>query len=172
MPELPEVETTVRALRPHLPGKQVDRAWLRHASLYRRGSLSIRCLVERSFDRVERVGKNAVFFFSPGGLMLVNLGMTGRLLTCDGGAEPEGLNRRHLHMRMDLGDGRELRFYDARRFGHIFVAEAVDFARDLGIGPAEDAQERRGEPIADLCRRRRVVGEATHRPAVEPDHTR
>ena len=135
MPELPEVETIVRQLRPHLPGRQVERAWLRHASLYRRDSQSVRSLVGRSFDRIERVGKNAVFFFRPGGLMLVNLGMTGRLLTWEGGPEPEGLKPRHLHMRLNLGDGGELRFYDARRFGHIFVAESVDFACELGIGP-------------------------------------
>ena len=122
MPELPEVETIVRQLRPHLPGRHIERAWLRYASLYRRDSQSVRSLVGRSFDRIERVGKNAVFFFRPGGLMLVNLGMTGRLLTWDGWPEPEGLKPRHLHMRLNLGDGGELRFYDARRFGHIFFS--------------------------------------------------
>jgi formamidopyrimidine-DNA glycosylase len=135
LPELPEVETTVRDLRPSLRGRRVARAWMRHRSLYRRESLSLHGLIGRSFDRVERVGKNAVFFFRPSGIVLVNHGMTGRLVVWEGGKEPDGLSPRHLHMRLTLADTGELRFYDARRFGHIFVAEGVDFARDLGIGP-------------------------------------
>ena len=135
MPELPEVETVVRELRPVLPGRAIETACLRYRTLYRRGSLPVSRLVGRRFDRVERVGKNAVFWFKPAGLMLVNLGMTGRPLYWDGGSEPEGVSRKHLHLRVGLSGGAEFRFYDARRFGHIYVAEACDFTRELGIGP-------------------------------------
>jgi formamidopyrimidine-DNA glycosylase len=135
MPELPEVETIVRGLRTPLIGRRVLRTRLTYKSLYRRGSLALRWLVGRAFSSVERVGKNAVFRFDPPGLMLVNLGMTGRLVVHARGEEPQAHQAKHLHARFYLGDGLELRYYDARRFGHLYVAKTCDFKTELNIGP-------------------------------------
>ncbi|MDH3215270.1 MAG: bifunctional DNA-formamidopyrimidine glycosylase/DNA-(apurinic or apyrimidinic site) lyase [Candidatus Krumholzibacteria bacterium] len=135
MPELPEVETIVRGLRTRLPHRKVLRTHLRHRSLYRRGSLTLRWLVDRTVGAVDRVGKNAVIRFDPAGLMVVNLGMTGRLVASASTRKPAGNDAKHLHARMLLEGGLELRYYDARRFGRFYVAEKCDFARDLNIGP-------------------------------------
>jgi len=135
MPELPEVETIVRGLRAPLVGRRVLRTRLTYKSLYRRGSLALRRLVGRTVSSVERVGKNAVFRFDPSGLMLVNLGMTGRLVVHMRGTRSRGHNAKHLHARIHFNDGLELRYYDARRFGHLYVAERCDFETELNIGP-------------------------------------
>jgi formamidopyrimidine-DNA glycosylase len=135
MPELPEVETIVRGLRTPLIGRRVHRTRLTYKSLYRRGSLALRWLVGRTFSSVERVGKNAVFRFDPSGLMLVNLGMTGRLVVNTRGTEPRTRQTKHLHARFYLDNGLELRYYDARRFGHLYVAKTCDFDTELNIGP-------------------------------------
>jgi formamidopyrimidine-DNA glycosylase len=135
MPELPEIETIVRGLRPHLAGRRILRARLSPRALYRRGSLSVNRLVNRRVIGVERVGKNALFRFPRGAVMVINLGMTGRLLVCGVGDDPPEVDRRHLHGRFVLAGSRELRFYDARRFGHVYVAESCDFEKDLNIGP-------------------------------------
>ena len=135
MPELPEVETIVRGLRRVLPGRRVRTARLRHRSLYRRGSLTLGRLVGRRISGVERVGKNAVVYFEPKGLMLVNLGMTGQLMVCGAKDRPADAPAKHLHGRIGLDRGKELRYYDPRRFGHIYVAEACDFQNELNIGP-------------------------------------
>ncbi len=132
MPELPELETIVRGLRPRLLGRRFIRARLRHRGLYRRGSLRVPWLVGRLIAAVERIGKNALFRLEPSGLVVINLGMTGRLRVCAPGDVPD---RRHLHGRFYLDNGDELHFNDPRRFGHVFIAEACDFARDLNIGP-------------------------------------
>jgi len=134
MPELPEVETIVRGLRKPLVGRKVVRARLAYRSLYRRGSLRLPWLVDRSITSVERVGKNAVFWFNPTGLMLVNLGMTGQLVLGDDRTQRSPKSK-HLHGRLTFDNGMELRYFDARRFGHFYVAEHCDFARDLNIGP-------------------------------------
>lgn len=135
MPELPELETIVRGLKPLLPGRRVIRARLRYRSLYRRGSLPLARLVGRTFTKVERIGKNALFRLDPVSVMVINLGMTGRLHVCTRGDKTNDPPMRHLHGRIALDDGRELRFYDARRFGHIYVAVRGDVATDLNIGP-------------------------------------
>ncbi len=133
MPELPELETIVRGLRPRLLGRRIVRARLRHKSLYRRGSLRVPWLAGRVIRSVERIGKNALVRFDPSGLMVINLGMTGNLRVQRAGET--GGKRKHLHGRFYLDNGDELHFFDPRRFGHLFIAEACDFARDLNIGP-------------------------------------
>ena len=99
MPELPELETIVRGLRPRLLGRRFIRARLRHRGLYRRGSLRVPWLVGRLIAAVERIGKNALFRLEPSGLVVINLGMTGRLRVCAPDDVPE---RRHLHGRFYL----------------------------------------------------------------------
>jgi formamidopyrimidine-DNA glycosylase len=134
--------------------------------LYRRGSLKLGALKGLVIDAVERVGKNAVIRFRPRGLMLVNLGMTGRLVVCSPDNPPVEASAKHLHGRIFFEDDVELRYYDARRFGHIYVAEECDFARDLGIGPdpfaakgryLRDTLDGRKAPIKSLLLDQRIL---------------
>jgi formamidopyrimidine-DNA glycosylase len=117
----------------------VQSARLRYRSLYRRGSLGVGWLLGRTIERVERVGKNAVFRLRSSGLMVVNLGMTGRLIAHRANATVTRLARgplsKHLHGRFRLDGDIELRYYDARRFGHFYIAEQCDFLHDLNVGP-------------------------------------
>ena len=166
MPELAEVETIVRGLRGPLENRRVVRARLRPRSLYRKGSLRVSWLAGRTITRVERVGKNAVFRFDPAGIMTINLGMTGQLLLFSsnsaGGAPPA----KHLHGRFHLEGDLELRYYDPRRFGYIYVAPSCDLAGELHIGPDPfqcDARhlrrklEGRTAPIKSLLLSQRIV---------------
>jgi formamidopyrimidine-DNA glycosylase len=135
MPELPEVETTVKQLQPHLPQRRITSARIRYKNLYRTGSLGVRYLIDRDITLVERIGKNILLRFHPAALMVVNLGMTGQLLACDARERPCGYRAKHLHVRFGLDNGKELRYYDARRFGHIYIAERCDCFEKLNIGP-------------------------------------
>lgn len=135
MPELPEIETTIKQLGPHLPHRRIMGARLRHKNLYRTGSLGVRRLIHREITSVERIGKNILVRFQPPALMIVNLGMTGQLIACDASEKPSGFHAKHLHGRFRLDNGEELRFYDARRFGHIYIAERCDCFEELNIGP-------------------------------------
>ncbi len=132
---MPEVETTVRQLKPHLPARRIISARLRHKNLYRTGSMGVRSLIGRRITTVERIGKNILFRFHPSALMVVNLGMTGQILVCAVPERPRGFSSKHLHGRFRLDNGREIRYYDARRFGHFYVAESCRFFEDLNIGP-------------------------------------
>jgi formamidopyrimidine-DNA glycosylase len=166
MPELPEVETIMRGLRPLLAGRRILRARLSPRALYRRGSLSVARLIDRQIIDVERVGKNVLFRFPGDAVMVINLGMTGRLIVCGVANRPRDVDPRHLHGRFILTGSTELRFYDARRFGHVYVAEECDFEKDLNIGPdALDIRERdlkvklenRRAPVKALLLDQRII---------------
>ena len=79
MPELPEVETIVRGLRPTLPGKTIERLRVLHADVLRqpRREFSAR-LKGRTFESVDRRGKNIVARLTEGVVLVVNLGGRGQ----------------------------------------------------------------------------------------------
>src|SRR5262245_55383416 len=141
MPELPEVETVVRELRAHLPGRDIVRASLTALDLYRRGSARISALAGAEVERVDRRGKAIVISLRPRrdktDRLVVHLGMTGQLEW----NAPSALRNKpkHLHGRIRFSDGSELRYIDPRRFGFIFVGtpEAVDETLQMGPDPFE-----------------------------------
>ena len=138
MPELPEVETIVRDLRPLLVGRRLT-------SVTRVGSLELRRpwledwhggLVECRILEARRRGKWILLGLDSGGHLVVHLGMTGRLLVVAEDAPQEP----HTHLVFDLDDpGRQLRFSDIRRFGCAVVipddAALEAFHRDNALGP-------------------------------------
>ena len=61
MPELPEVETIVRGLRPSLPGKSIERVRVFHPDVLRQTPRNFSARLRgRVFESVDRRGKNIV----------------------------------------------------------------------------------------------------------------
>lgn len=142
MPELPEVETVARLVRPALAGRTVGGArvlWERTlgggtAAAFRRRAKGLR------IDDVRRRGKHVVMPTSrggrPAGAFVVHLRMTGRLHVEEPGA-PDGP---YLRVALRLDDGRELRFVDVRKFGRfVHVRDAEAFLGHLGPEPLDEA---------------------------------
>lgn len=137
MPELPEVETVVRGLRPLLEGRRI--LDVRHASTIMARSAHGRfdeLLPRRTILRLDRHGKWMFFRLSDGQTLVIHLGMTGRLAVTpsDQAAVP------HTHLRLSLeGDPiEELRFVDPRRFGEILVCDGTAMEERFGahrLGP-------------------------------------
>lgn len=110
-------------------------------------------LSQRTIRRVSRRAKNIVFELDPDRLV-VNLGMTGRLLVAEG-TEPD---LPHLGVRFRLQDGREIRFTDVRRFGNVQHFDApgwVTRERQWGVEPL--SLEFTPEWLADHAGRSRVA---------------
>src|SRR5690606_21426580 len=117
VPELPEAETIVRALRQRLPGARVRGVSVKHADVLAPGLTPRRlaaALRGRRFTGVERRGKNVVLEFEGDLRLVINLGMTGRVVTSEATRAAE---LRHVAVRFALDDGRTLLYDDARRFG-------------------------------------------------------
>lgn len=114
MPELPEVETIVRYLRPRLKGKRILGFEAKASRLFRghKNPAEVRRLVlGRKIIDLERVGKNIIFKLENGGYLLLHLMMTGQLLW-----NPAG-ERKHDRLVLKLSGNNKLVFNDVRRFG-------------------------------------------------------
>lgn len=139
MPELPEVETIVRDLARLLPGAKIGDVTVEKADLIDGNTPKgfAAKLKGRTIRGVERRAKNIVVDLG-GDRLLVNLGMTGRLLVARAG-EPDPS---HLGVRIALDRGRELRYHDVRRFGRLWtLPEAAwrEWDGELGVEPLSDA---------------------------------
>ena len=135
MPELPEVETVVRDLRPLVKGRTV--------TAVRRSKLNLRTpwlpawdaeVAGRTFGGVRRRGKWIIAELSGDAALVVHLGMSGQF-TVVPKAEPIPT---HLHVVFELDNGTELRLRDQRRFGlarfHPSLADALA-ELDASLGP-------------------------------------
>ena len=132
MPELPEVETIVRGLRPTLPGKTIERLRILHADVLRqpRREFSAR-LKGRTFESVDRRGKNIVAHLTEGVVLVVNLGMTGRLVWAR-----DETPTTHPAVRFTVNAGPALVYDDVRRFGRLEAMNETEWAlRDRDLGP-------------------------------------
>jgi len=115
MPELPEVETTLRGIGPHLIGQQITDAVIRNPKLRWGIPGDLPELLQRQIVRsVQRRAKYLLIAFDHGTLIL-HLGMSGSLRIQPVGTPPE----RHDHFDLLLDNGKLLRLRDPRRFGAV-----------------------------------------------------
>ena len=138
MPELPEVETVVRALRQPLIGRtitEVRNDWPRHVGIPTLAELQVRirgCCVQA----VNRRAKYLVFTLTEGETLIIHLKMSGHLAVV-ASSEPAD---KHVHTVFELDDGRELRFRDIRKFGRVYLVNDPDqILGKLGPEPLESS---------------------------------
>jgi formamidopyrimidine-DNA glycosylase len=137
MPELPEVETTVRALREPLVGETFTEAriyWPRHIDRPNPKSFQDRIAGLR-VEEIGRRGKYLVFSLSGGETLIIHLRMTGHLsvVARDTPVSP------HTHTILGLASGKELRFHDTRKFGRVYlVRDPQEVLGKLGPEPLEE----------------------------------
>ena len=122
MPELPEVETVANGVDVRVRGQRIVRVWTSgKPQTFKSPEAEIEeVLAGSTIRRVRRVGKTIVMSLDreeSRAEFLVHLGMTGRLLV----SAAEVPLPPHTHAVLTLGDGREVRFVDPRRFGRLSV---------------------------------------------------
>jgi formamidopyrimidine-DNA glycosylase len=117
MPELPEVETVMRALRARLETRVIVRARVNRPDL--RWPLPPLLEARLSGARVlsfRRRGKYILMRLSGGDSLLLHLGMSGRVVLAP--AETSSVDR-HEHVVLEIDDGWRFGFVDPRRFGSM-----------------------------------------------------
>ena len=136
MPELPEVETVVRDLRPLLAGRRFTAVRTSQKHLRKKWVKSWeQRLIGSQVTAVRRRGKWILIDLEPIALLVMHLGMTGQLTVATDDS-PVG-NHTHLVFSLDDG-GREFRFRDIRRFGsaQLFADEMKwESSLDNQLGP-------------------------------------
>jgi formamidopyrimidine-DNA glycosylase len=137
LPELPEVETVVRDLRPLLVGRRIDSTWASRARLRMPWSRAWGPrMVGRRVEEVGRRGKWILLRMDDGQVLVIHLGMTGQLTVIP--SNQDRADHTHLVFALDHG-GMHLRFRDIRRFGGALLFEHASeldrFFHDSALGP-------------------------------------
>jgi formamidopyrimidine-DNA glycosylase len=117
MPELPEVETVARDLRPKLVGATIVGArtnWVR--TLRSQDPVAFADGVTgRTVEAVGRRAKLVVVDLTGGAALTIHLKMTGQIFVVPADWPEDA----YIRLVLELEDGREVRFRDIRKFGKI-----------------------------------------------------
>lgn len=154
MPELPEVETIVQALRQPLLGRailEVRSDWPRHV-----GEPSLAELQERirglHIFAIGRRGKYLRFDLDKGEYLLIHLKMSGQLMVIAADTPSD----KHVHTVFALDNGDELRFRDIRKFGRVYLV--TDPETILGkLGPEPLSSSFSAELLFQRLQKRRRI---------------
>lgn len=151
MPELPEVETTLRGIKPHISQDPVVDVIVRHPRLRFPIPDDLKTILNgQKVLRLSRRGKYILFEF-PTGTLILHLGMSGRLSVLSEIITP----KKHDHVDICFANNRYLRFTDPRRFGALlWTSEDIKLHPLLkNIGP-----EPLTEDFAGCCLWERAQG--------------
>lgn len=185
MPELPEVETTVRGLSPVLDGQRLarvvtNRPDLRHpfpADLGQR-------MTGTTITGLSRRAKYGLIHTNRGDTLIFHLGMSGRWRVDPGGTD------KHDHLVIETDSGRVVALNDPRRFGFVHLHRTSELERyppftvmgpeplgpDLTARHLAQALQGRSAPVKALLLDQRVVAglgniyvcEALHMAGIAP----
>ena len=133
MPELPEVETTVRGLEPILTGQRLDGVITRRGDLRRPFPEDLaQRMTGATVVALGRRAKYGLIDTDRCDTMIFHLGMSGRWRV-----DPTELEK-HDHLVIHTGSGRRVALNDSRRFGSVDLvatAELADFPAFKALGP-------------------------------------
>ncbi len=157
MPELPEVETIVADLRPHLVGHTIVRCELSFPTIVRHPEPEefVDAVTGMKIASVGRRGKYILIHLASEVVLVVHLGMSGQLRLVEEVAPLE----KHTHAIFFLDDARQLRYRDPRRFGRLLVGteDALLTAKKMPrLGPEPIDPEYEAEQLYRELRRRRA----------------
>ena len=139
MPELPEVQEVRRTLEPFMLNVKIVDVKISRKSYIRSGAASLGNLIGRHVHQTVRHGKKLFCIFDDGQVLLIHLGMSGRIDCCD----PETPLAPHTHFSMLLASGMEFRMQDPRRFGGLWYypdwadAEKAEITGKMGVDALE-----------------------------------
>jgi len=143
VPELPEVEVVRKDLERDVVGKKIKEADVRLPRIIRRHKQKkdfTSRLTGRKITKVDRRGKYILLWLDNSDVLVMHLGMSGRVERSTGRKALE----KHTHAVIKFQVGGELRFVDMRQFGELFVTagdqlSGVRELQHIAIDPLEDS---------------------------------
>ena len=134
MPELPEVETTVKSLN-ILKNKKVTNLNIYIKKLrYPVPFIRLKKIINSQIINLRRISKYVILDFDNSYTMIVHLGMSGRLKIVSAYTSRE----KHDHLSLKFNNNSYLLYNDPRRFGFIDIVESVKlkdltYIKKLGV---------------------------------------
>ncbi len=151
MPELPEVETTVRGLRPHCLDQRLAKIEIFQPRLRWPIPDAIRQLTDARIESIERRAKYILMQTSKG-YMIWHLGMSGSMRILDA-ADPSPA---HEHVKLHFSNGQSLRYIDPRRFGALLFSDGDPLQHKLiaTLGPEPLSDDFNTDYLQQQCKKR------------------
>ena len=151
MPELPEVEVLRRQLEKEYVGKRIRAVEVKTRQYVKEARPSAKRVTKhhitpKEFEKrivgakvkaVHRKGKYLSMELDNKNYLVFHLGMSGHLVKATGKRAPD----KHTHVILHFTQGGDVRFFDARRFGECFVADAETYnemMQDIGLDAIND----------------------------------
>jgi formamidopyrimidine-DNA glycosylase len=124
VPELPEVETYMRALAPQLKGKEIVDAQIFWPRIVAQPdpSLFLDLIRGRRFDTFGRRGKYMLFGLDSAETLIIHLRMTGELRVQPAHVDLD----KHTHLLLNLKGGERIHYRDQRKFGRVWLVDDVE----------------------------------------------
>lgn len=164
MPELPEVETTLRGIEPHLKNNYINSVAVFEPRLRWPVSDQLSQLTDCKVPTLRRRAKYLLLDTSGGQIngrkspdahIIIHLGMSGSLRIVDADTP----RKKHDHIDFKISTGHIMRYHDPRRFGAVLwtdqPAEQHDLLKNLGPEPLDPAFS--GELLFKASRKRKVA---------------
>ncbi len=155
MPELPEVETSLRGIEPYIKGQRVSDVVIRQAKLRWPISRDLaKQLKGQTIENLQRRGKY-ILLFSTTGTVIIHLGMSGSLRILDTHIDAG----KHDHIDIQFANGKLLRLRDPRRFGAVLWTRKDPLKHKLlkHLGPEPLSDEFNVDYLYEAGRHRKVA---------------
>jgi formamidopyrimidine-DNA glycosylase len=145
MPELPEVEVTIRNLKKHLFQTQIIKVDVFYEKIVKDINL-FKKICFKFFLDIQRKGKFLLFFLSKELVLVGHLRMEGKLYLNSLKEIPID-NDKHEHFRIFLSNNLVLRYYDFRKFGRFILYKKENYLKysklnELAEDPFEISKEK------------------------------
>ncbi len=132
MPELPEVETIVRALQENV-GARIENIDIRREDIVRLQEFPVNRLEGKRIRSIRRRGKFIIFELGDDLNLIFHLGMSGRFYMLSQTGEAD---EKHVHVILQLDNGIRMVYQDPRRFGGVWLIQDRErFFRHMGKEP-------------------------------------
>ena len=151
MPELPEVETTLRGIAPYVCNQKIERFIIRNHQLRWPVAKETANLRGQTIRAVSRRAKYILMQLDRGTLIW-HLGMSGSMKIRPVGSPTEI----HEHVEVQLASGQALKYRDPRRFGALLYTSADPLEHRLlhKLGPEPLSDDFHVEHLYYACRKR------------------
>ncbi len=151
MPELPEVETTLRGLKPHLIHQLISSIEIKQPKLRWPVSNEILMLKGSTINQLKRRAKYLLMYTDKGN-MIWHLGMSGSMRILP----EQHASSKHEHIKINLENGTSLRYIDPRRFGALLHTNSDPLNHKLirNLGPEPLTDEFNASYLKQQCKGR------------------
>lgn len=120
MPELPEVETVCRGMAQVMEAQTILSVLTRRKNLRVPFPANLQSRLEgHKITKLERRAKYILMHMDNGAVVIMHLGMSGRIFLLPDAESYEP--QKHDHLIFGMGDGSKMVFNDARRFGMVML---------------------------------------------------